>query len=177
MQGFDRFVLGFRSLVARHQCHLKRLVWNIRGLKKPFWQWISVNSLEIFKRINNGNCSIFCKGETGRCEGRNENLRIFGVIVDKCKLTSSNCEFLARESVNSSPILARTDWSYETSLHVSLSLKARRSSLSLGLSQPDLEYLHAQYRKRFRSLPIMTLETTPWLWWCYGMESRPLWHW
>ena len=55
----------------------------------------------------------------------------------KCTLIAK-CEFLARESVNSSPILARQWWRH---FRLSLSLY-----LSLSPSAP-----HAQYRKRFRA--------------------------
>ena len=71
------------------------------------------------------NSDLSVKGGTGKCEGRNEKW-----------------EFLARESVNSSPILARQWWRhFRLSLSVSL-------SLSLSLS-PKVS--HAQYRKRFRA--------------------------
>ena len=62
-------------------------------------------------------------------------VRIFG--KGKCKLIA-NCEFLARESVNSSPILARQWWR-----HFRLCLSV---SLSLSPKVP-----HAQCRKRFRA--------------------------
>ena len=67
-------------------------------------------------------------------------VRIFG--KGKCKHVRHLCELLARESVNSSPILARQWWRhFRLSLYLSLSL-----SLSLSPKVP-----HAQYRKRFRA--------------------------
>ena len=59
-----------------------------------------------------------------------------GKVWAHCQL----CEFLARDSVNSSPILARHWWRhFRLSLYLSL-------SLSLSPKVP-----HAQYRKRFRA--------------------------
>ena len=96
------FVLGFRSLVAW-------LVPFERGGTKP----------EGEKIFGNGKCELIANfsatmvtspwraGRDGKCEGRNEK-----------------CEFLARESVNSSPILARQWWRhFRLSLSLSLSPK------------------------------------------------------
>ena len=101
--------------------------------EKNFLAMESVNSL----RISAPQWWPLREGRDGKCEGRNEK-----------------CEFLARESVNSSPIvrifgkgkcnsspiLARPWWR-----HFRLSLFL---SLSLSLS-PKVP--HAQYRKRFRA--------------------------
>ena len=100
-----------------------RTIWK-RGNKawgrKTFWQWKVWTHCE-FQR-HHGDLSA--KGD-GKCEWRNEK-----------------CEFLARESVSSSPILARQWWRhFRLSLSVCISL-----SLSLSPKVP-----HAQYRKRFRA--------------------------
>ena len=127
------FVLGFRSLVAR-------LVPFERGGTKP----------EGEKNFGNGKYRELIappwwplrEGRDGKCEGRNEK-----------------CEFLARESVSSSPIvrifakgkckfIANFSATMVTSLP-SLSLSVcLYLSLSLSLS-PKVP--HAQYRKRFRA--------------------------
>ena len=160
------FVLGFRSLVTRlvpferggtkpegekifgnGKCELianfSATIWK-RGNKawgrKNFWQWKVWTHCE-FQR-HHGDLSA--KGETGsvKTEGRNEN-----------------CEFLARESVSSSPIVrifgkgkckfianfSATMVTSLPSLSVCISLSL---SLSLSLS-PKVP--HAQYRKRFRA--------------------------
>ena len=100
-----------------------RAIWK-RGNKdwkraKNFLAMESVNSL----RISAPPWWPLREGRDGKCEGRNEK-----------------CEFLARESVSSSPILARYWWR-----HFRLCLSV---SLSLSLS-PKVP--HAQYRKRFRA--------------------------
>ena len=116
-------------------CEGRNEKWEQRRRKK-FWQRKVWTHCE-FQR-HNGDLSV--KGETG-IEGRN-----------------GKCEFLARESVNSSPIvrilakgkckfiatLARQWWRhFRLSLFLSLCI-----SLSLSLS-PNVP--HGQYRKRFRA--------------------------
>ena len=79
------------------------------------------------------------EGRDGKCEGRNEKCEF---LARESVSSSPIFEFLARESVNSSPILARQWWRhFRLSLYLSLSL-----SLSLLPKVP-----HAQYRKRFRA--------------------------
>ena len=112
----QNFVLGFRSLVVR-------LVPFERGGTKRAKNFLAMES-----GIANFSATMVTsgplrEGRDGKCEGRKEK-----------------CEFLARESVNSSPILARQWWRhFRLSLYLSLSL-----SLSLSPKVP-----HAQYRKRF----------------------------
>ena len=106
----------------------------------------SVNSLRIWAP----QWWPLCEGRDGKCEGRNKKWRIFG--KGKCKLIAA-CEFLARESVNSSPTLARQWWRhFRLSLSLSLSLLCISLSLSLSLSLPlSPKESHTQYRKRFRA--------------------------
>ena len=61
--------------------------------------------------FGNGKCELIAnfsatmvKGETGSVKGKRKE-RIFG--KGTCNFIANLCEFLARESVNSSPILAR----------------------------------------------------------------------
>ena len=103
----------------------------------------SENSL----RISAPQCWPFKKREMGSVKGETKSANIWQGKV--CKLIAK-CEFLARESVNSSPILARQLWRhFRLSLSLSLSFSFSLSvSLSLSLS-PSAP--HAQYRKRFRA--------------------------
>ena len=116
------FVLGFRSLVAR-------LVPFQRGgtkREKKFLAMESVNSL----RISAPQWWPLREGRDGKCEGRDEK-----------------CEFLARESVNSSPIVRIfgkgkckfiANFSATMRRHFRLSLFL---SLSLSLSLSHRKYL------------------------------------
>ena len=117
------FVLGFRPLVAR-------LVPFERGGTKPEGEKTlameSVNSL----RISAPPWWPLREGRDGKCEGRKE----------KCKI-------LARESVISSPILARQWWR-----HFRLSLSV---SLSLSLSLSHRKYLTHNIGSA-STLPIIT---------------------
>ena len=130
---------------SRGSCHLKEGERTKPEGEKNFWQLKVWTHCE-FQR-HHGDLSV--KGETGSVEGRNEK-----------------CEFLARESVSSSPIvrifgkgkcklianfsakMVTSLPSFSLSLCISLSL-----SLSLSPKVP-----HAQYRKRFRAS-----YNTPWL--------------
>ena len=119
---------------SRGSCHLKEGEQSLRA--KTYLAMESVNSL----RISAPPWWPVREGREGKCEGRNEK-----------------CEFLARESVSSSPIvrifgkgkckfIANFSATMVTSLpSISLSLSV---SLSISLS-PKVP--HAQYRKRFRA--------------------------
>ena len=87
----------------------------------------SVNSL----RISASQWWPFKKGETGSVKGETKSANFWQRKV-KTVTHRQVCEFLARESVNSSPILARQWWRhFRLSLSLSLSLCI---SLSLSLS-------------------------------------------
>ena len=124
------FVLAFRSLVAR-LAPFERV-----GTKraKKFLATESVSPL----RISAPQRWPLSDGRDGKCEGREEKVRVFG--KGKWKLIANCANFWQRECVNSSPILARQWWRhFRLSLYLSL-------SLSLSPNVP-----HAQYRKRFRA--------------------------
>ena len=120
------FVLGFRSLVAR-LAPFKReseQKWRI------FWQ----------RKVWTANFSATMVRQDVWREKRKVRFFLARDSVNSQQL----CEFLAWESVNSSPILARKWWRhFRLSLFLSLAL-----SLYLSLS-PSVP--HAQYRKRFRA--------------------------
>ena len=120
-----------------------RAIWK-RGNKawgrKYFWQWKVWTHCEF--QCHHGDLSV--KGETGSVKGETKSANFWqGKVWAHRQL----CEFLARESVNSSSILARQWWR-----HFRLSL-----SLSLSLS-PKVP--HAQYRKRFRASYNKTVRDT-----------------
>ena len=104
--------------------------------RKNFWQWKVWTHCE-FQR-HHGDLSA--KGETESVKGETKSANFGKESVSSSQL----CEFLARESVNSSPILAWQWWRHSVSLSLSLSLSVC-ISLSLSLS-PKVP--HAQYRKR-----------------------------
>ena len=133
------FVLGFRSLVVR------LVPFERRAREQRGW-----------KNFGNGKCELIanfsativtsrsCEGRDGKCEGRNEK-----------------CEFLARESVSSSPIVrifgkgkCKFIANFSATMVTSLPSLSLYLSLSLSLS-PKVP--HAQYRKRFRASYNLTL--------------------
>ena len=90
---------------------------------KHFWQW-KVWTHREFQRHNG---DLFVKGEPEMWREKRK-VRIFG--KGKCiKAHRQLCDFLARESVNSAPILARQWWRHfrlSLSLCISLSLSHRK---------------------------------------------------
>ena len=121
--GFDD---GF-SITRRGSCHLKE-----GGTKraKNVLAMESVNSL----RISVPQWWSLREGRDGKCEGRNEK-----------------CEFLARESVSSSPIVrifGKAKCKFITNFSATLVTSLPSVSVPLSLS-PKVP--HAQYRKRFRA--------------------------
>ena len=123
------FVFGFRSLVARlapfERVRTKRA--------KIFLATESVNPLRI-SAPQLWPLTSLSEGRDGKCEGKNEK-----------------CEFLARESVNSScEFLAKGTCKFIANFSATMvtSLPSLSVSLSLSLS-PKVP--HAQYRKRFRA--------------------------
>ena len=122
------FVLGFRSVVAR-------LVPFERGGTKRAKNVLAMESVNSL-RISAPQWWPLREGRDGKCEGRNEK-----------------CEFLARESVSSSPIVrifgkGKCKFIANFSATMVTSLPSFSVSLSLSLS---LKVPHAQYRKRFRA--------------------------
>ena len=121
------FVLGFRSLVAR-------LVAFESGGTKPEGEKIlaieSVNSL----RISAPPWWPLREGTDGKCEGRNEK-----------------CEYLARESVSSSPIVrifGKGKCKFIANFSATMVTSLPSISLCISLS-PKVP--HAQYRKHLRA--------------------------
>ena len=94
------------------------------------------------KLIANFSATIVTSPRRERREVWREKRKVRNFGKGKCELIANCANFLARESVNSSPILARQWWRH---FRLSLSLSV---SLSLSLS-PKVP--HAQYRKRFRA--------------------------
>ena len=113
-------------------CHLKEGEQSLRA--KTYLAMESVNSL----RISAPPWWPLCEGRDGKWEGRKEK-----------------CEFLARESVSSSPIVrifgkGKCKFIANFSATMVTSLPSISLSLSLSLSlSPKVP--HAQYRKRFRA--------------------------
>ena len=131
------FVLGFRSLVAR-LAPFKRESRNKEG------EFFGTGKCELIANFS----ATMVRQEVWR---EKRKVRIFG--KGKCKLIA-NCANFGKESVNSSPILARQWWRhFRLSLSLSLSLSFSLSlSLYLSLSLSHrFTVPHAQYRKRFRA--------------------------
>ena len=118
---------------SRGSCHLKEGEQSLRAKRFLAMESVIVNHCE-FQR-HHGDLSA--KGETKSAKGETKSANFW---QGKVEAHRQLCEFLARESVNSSPILARQWWR-----HFSLSLCLY---LSLPLS-PKVP--HAQYRKRFHA--------------------------
>ena len=127
------FVLGFDHS-SRGSCHLKEGEQSLRA--KKILAMESVNSL----RISAPPWWPLREGRDGKCEGRNEKW-----------------EFLARESVSSSPIVrifgkGKCKFIANFSATIVTSLPSLSISLSVCISlslSPKVP--HAQYRKRFRA--------------------------
>ena len=137
--GFDHLSWVFDHS-SRGSCHLKE--GEQRG-RKFFWHKKMWTHCE-FQR-HNGDLSVKERREVWR---EKRKVRIFG--KGKCKTHRQLCEFLARESVNSSPILARQWWRHFRLTHF-------RLSLSLSLSLSHRKYL-THYIGSASALPIIQRE-------------------